>query len=257
MKDQSRTAIVTGAAQGIGAAIALALLETGVKTAFVDRMSESGCDDLLSRCSKSSTPFLYVQADIRSSRDREAIVDRVTGSWGRVDVLVNNAGIAPAERRDILECTESSYQQVMDTNLKGTFFLTQLVANSMIRSPDPGDHRCIITVTSSNARAAAIDRAEYSMSKAALSMTTKLWATRLAEHGIAVYEIRPGLILTDMTKPVRAKYDRLIESGFLLQKRWGQPQDVARAVRMLVAGELPYSTGQILYVDGGQFIEHF
>ena len=270
---ESQSAIVTGSARGIGAAIARALLEMGVRTALIDKESQDSCSGLLKECAQLSTPYLYVRADIGTDEGRRHIVDSVSSAWGNIDILVNNAGIPPQVRTDILYASENSYDQVLNVNLKGTFFLTQLVAQRMVTAStdlqenSSGAHdsttpkgyhgRSIIMISSSNARAAAIDRAEYSVSKAGMSMLTKLWAVRLSQHDIPVYEIRPGLILTDMTAPVRSKYDALIESGFLLQKRWGMPEDVARAVASIVRGDLAYSTGQVLYVDGGQFIEHF
>lgn len=269
----ARSAIVTGSARGIGAAIAQTLLRMGVKTALVDKGTQDSCSRLLEQCAQLGTPYLYIQADIATDEGRRRIVDSVGSAWGSVDILVNNAGIPPQVRTDLLYVSESSYDEVLNVNLKGTFFLTQLVAQKMVTAstgleeragcardtttPEGYHGRCIIMISSSNARAAAIDRAEYSVSKAGVSMLTKLWAVRLSQHDIPVYEIRPGLILTEMTAPVRSKYDALIESGFLLQKRWGMPEDVARAVASLVRGDLSYSTGQVLYVDGGQFVEHF
>jgi len=171
-----------------------------------------------------------------------------------VHVLVNNAGVAPEERRDILEATEASFERVMKINLQGPYFLTQAVARMMIDDPAPeggGPAQCIINIASSNAELASTNRGEYCISKAGVSMATRLWALRLAEFGIPVYEIRPGIIATPMTEPVKAHYDAFIAEGGVSQRRWGQPQDVGRAVAMLARGALAYSTGQVVRVDGG------
>ena len=166
---------------------------------------------------------------------------------------VNNAGVAPEVRADLLEATEESFERVMAINLKGPFFLTQKVAQAMAAAGSASG-RMVINIGSISAEVASINRGDYCMSKAAVAMATQLWAVRLAEFGINVYEIRPGVIHTDMTRGVSSRYDALIEGGLTLQPRWGEPEDVARAVRMLVQEELPYSTGQVLRVDGGMFV---
>jgi 3-oxoacyl-[acyl-carrier protein] reductase len=166
---------------------------------------------------------------------------------------VNNAGVAPKVRADVLEATEESFERVMRINLQGPYFLTQAVANWMVeqRREDEDFGGCIVNVSSISASVASPNRGEYCISKAGLSMATRLWAARLGEFGIPVYEVRPGVIKTDMTEPVQEKYDRLIDQGLLVQSRWGLPEDVGRAVAMLVRGDLPYATGQVLVVDGG------
>ena len=262
-----RTAIVTGAARGIGLAIAGTLLELGIKTALNDVCSPDEVKENLAQLSRFRTPYEFIQADISTVEGRESLLNRVIDSWDDVHILVNNAGAAPRERKDILWTSEASFEHVLGVNLKGTFFLTQLVARAMVervvRAVKPeiyaasSSERCVIMISSSNSRAAAVNRAEYCVSKAGVSMMTKLWAVRLAEYRIPVYEIQPGLILTDMTEPVRGKYDSLIESGFLLQRRWGRPEDVANAVRAIVRGDHSYSTGQVFLVDGGMFVEHY
>jgi 3-oxoacyl-[acyl-carrier protein] reductase len=179
--------------------------------------------------------------------------------FGRLDVLVNNAGMAPRARADILEATEESFEEVLKTNLQGPYFLTQAAANWMIaqKKADPAFRGSIINISSVSATVASVSRGEYCISKAALSMATHLWAVRLGEYDIPVYEVRPGLVKTDMTAAVRAKYDKLLAEGFALQRRWGLPEDVGKAVAALVRGELPYSTGQVIMVDGGLTLPRF
>ncbi len=186
-----------------------------------------------------------------TTRRAEAIRQAVKA--GKLNVLVNNAGIAPRERLDILETNEESFEEVISTNLKGTFFLTQLAANWMIgqKKSDRGFEACIINISSISATVASINRGEYCISKAGLSMTTQLFAARLGEFDIPVYEVRPGIISTDMTAGVQEKYDKLIENDLCVQKRWGYPDDVGKAVAAFALGNFPYSTGQVMMVDGG------
>ena len=177
--------------------------------------------------------------------------------FGRLNVLVNNAGVAPRVRADILEATEESYERVMRINLQGPYFLTQAVANWMVeqRRQDVGFEGCIVNIASVSSTVASPSRGEYCVSKAGVSMATKLWAVRLGEFNIPVYEIRPGIIKTDMTKPVTEKYDKLIGEGLLVQARWGLPEDIGKAVAMMVRGDIAYSTGQVVMVDGGQTLQ--
>ena len=195
------------------------------------------------------------RADIAESNDRKELIDFVKSKFGRLDLLVNNAGVAPEVRRDILESTEESFDRVLNINLKGPYFLTQLAARWMIEQAERRGLETykpkIVTISSISAYAASPDRAEYCIAKAAVSMLTPLYAARLAEHGITVYEIRPGIIATDMTQPVKAKYDRLISEGLTPIKRWGTPEDVARAVAAIFRDVLPFSTGEVINVDGG------
>jgi NAD(P)-dependent dehydrogenase (short-subunit alcohol dehydrogenase family) len=185
----------------------------------------------------------------------------VTERFARLDLLVNNAGVAPTERKDILEATPESFDRVLRINLRGPYFLTQAAARFMreARARDAArEHApagCIVFISSMSATVASINRGEYCISKAGLSMASLLWATRLAGDGISVFEVRPGIIRTDMTAAVKEKYDRLIDEGLMLQKRWGTPQDVGRAVAMLARGDLPYSTGQVILVDGGLTVQ--
>ena len=241
---------VTGAASGIGLAIAKSLAGAGYSVVIVD-IREDGqqiVDGL------QGEGHLYVKADISSASDRAGILDAIRETYGRFDLLVNNAGVAPRERKDVLEATEESYDRLMAINLKGPFFLTQILARYMIELVQQGrvERPKIINISSISAYTSSTSRGEYCISKAGVSMMTKLFADRLAEYGINVYEIRPGIIRTPMTEPVAAKYDKLIlEEGILPIKRWGDPEDVAAAVKAIVTGGFEYSTGQVFDVDGG------
>jgi len=194
-----------------------------------------------------------VQGDVASGADRARMVQEVKSYFGALHVLVNNAGIAPKERRDILEATEESFTHVVTTNLQGPYFLTQAVANWMIEqtSQKPNFSGCIVNVSSISATVASVNRGEYCVAKAGISMATQLFAARLGEYNIPVYEVRPGIIKTDMTAGVTEKYDKLISEGLTVQKRWGEAIDVGKAVAALASGSFPYSTGQVVMVDGG------
>jgi NAD(P)-dependent dehydrogenase (short-subunit alcohol dehydrogenase family) len=204
-----------------------------------------------------SEKIIYCQGNIADKKERTAILKKVLSELGHLNVLVNNAGIAPKERKDLLEMTEESYERVMKTNLQGPFFLTQEAARHMIEKKKEISEFdcCIINISSISATAASINRGEYCISKAGMSMMTMLYAVRLGEYDIPVYEIRPGIVETDMTSKVKAKYDKLIEEDLCIQKRWGKPEDVGKAVSALVSGNLPYSTGQVIMVDGGLSIQ--
>jgi 3-oxoacyl-[acyl-carrier protein] reductase len=291
-------ALITGASRGIGRGIALELARSGhdlvinyagnaeaaVRTAADCRAagSEAGHDIRAEPC----------QADISVAADRERLIGFTRSAFGRLDLLVNNAGVAPAVRADLLEATEASFDRLLAVNVKGPYFLTQLAARWMIEQFQPGPAgepeaptvavqsttavlpassaevrppscvlhpppspglRCpsIVTVTSISTYTASVNRGDYCVSKAALAMLTPLYAARLAEFGIRVYEIRPGIIATDMTGPVREKYDTLIREGLTPLRRWGQPEDIGRAVAAIAAGALPFSTGEVINVDGG------
>ena len=254
---QHRVALVTGGSRGIGFGIAEALAREGYALAVNGRRPAEQVDDALAPLRDLGADVLYVSADIASADDRAALVEAVRSRFGRLDVLVNNAGVAPRERRSILEATEESFERVLRINLQGPYFLTQAVANWMIaqREADPDRTPCIVNVTSISSTVASPSRGEYCVSKAGLTMASQLWAVCLAEYGIAVYEVRPGIIRTDMTSGVVEKYDRLIEEGLLLQPRWGRPDDVGKAVAMLARGDLPYSTGQVIHVEGGMTVD--
>ncbi len=245
MRDEQRVALITGGTRGIGLGIAVKLAEAGFTIAISGRRPAEEVQPVVAQL----TGSIYIQADVASTPDRQRLLETVESQLGRLDVLVNNAGIAPRVRADILEAGEESFDELIATNLRGPYFLTQSVASWMIRHPAAG--RSIINISSVSATVASVNRGDYCIAKAGIAMATKLWAVRLAEHGIAVYEVRPGIIETDMTAGVKGKYDALIENGILLQKRWGTPEDIGTAVSMLAGGQLPYATGAVLVLDGG------
>ncbi len=250
-----RVALVTGAGRGIGHGIACQLAKDGFAVAIMDVHDESAIEENLNKVREAGTPVIYVKGDITLADSRKAVVDRVLDEFGRIDVLVNNAGVAPRKRMDILETTEESFDFVLGVNLKGTFFMTQLVANVMIRlvqeNKIEGVRPIIVNISSNSAYTSSTSRGEYCISKAGVSMVTKLFADRLAEFGINVYEVRPGIIMTDMTAVVREKYDKLIAEGITPIKRWGYPEDIGNAVSVLCSGKLAFSTGEVINVDGG------
>lgn len=241
-----KTALVTGAAGGIGFATVKRLLEEGVAVVGMDILPQMP-----------QTPdgeFTYVSGDLSKAADRASAVETALDAYGRIDILVNVAGVAPRVRADLLEMTEESYDFVMNINTKGTLFLTQAVANRMIQND--GDCKgTIVNISSMSAYTSSANRGEYCISKAGVSMITTLFADRLAAYGIPVNEIRPGIIATGMTATVQEKYDRLIDGGLLPIKRWGRPEDIAAAVWTLCSGALPYVTGQSIDVDGGFHIQ--
>jgi len=249
--------LVTGGGRGIGAGIVEALAAAGHNVAFCGRGTPEGAQDFLNKL-KQDHPgkFAYFRCDVSRAADREAMLDAFESEFGPLDVLVNNAGVAPEVRADLLEMSEESFDRVLGINLRGPFFLTQAAAKRIIANQN-GKFHCIINTGSVSADYASINRGEYCLSKAGVAMATKLWSVRLAEHGICVYELRPGVIRSDMTSGVAAKYDKMIADGLTLQKRWGEPVDIGRAVAMLVAGSLAYSTGQVINIDGGLTIERF
>lgn len=249
-------AVITGGARGIGLGIAQELAADGLRLVLTGTRDEAAAREALKRMRDSGIEAIYVQGDVSSSADRQALVDQTLRHFGRIDVLVNNAGITSIGRKDILDADEAGFDRVFDINLKGPFFLTQLIAREMIRLREAGAlaTASIINISSVSAWAVSTNRGDYCMTKTAIGMATQLWAARLADFGISVYEIQPGVIRSDMTSGVTEKYDRLIEDGLTLQKRWGEPVDVGRAVRTLVRGDLPYATGQVLNIDGGMHI---
>ena len=254
MASSSRVALVTGGASGIGYGISEALAREGFDLAICGRRDEAQMREPLDALRAFGADVLYVSTDIAERSDREALVAAIREHFGRLDVLVNNAGVGPRDRNDLLEATEESYDWVMGINLKGPYFLTQAAANWMIeqKQADPEFRAAIVNIGSISATMASTNRGEYCISKAGLGMATQVWAVRLGEFGIPVYEVRPGIIHSDMTAGVTAKYDKLIaEDGILVQARWGEPEDVGKAVAMLARGDLPYSTGQVVMVDGG------
>jgi len=249
-----KTALVTGAGRGIGFAIAEQLATEGYNLVVMDIHEESVVADALKKLEAAGAEVLYGRADVTSAEARAQILADTKAKFGRLDVLVNNAGVAPRVRADLLEATEESYEWVMKINLQGPYFLTQAVANWMIeqKKADDSFSGCIINVSSMSAGVASTARGEYCISKAGMSMMTQLFAVRLGEFNIPVYEIRPGIIKTDMTAVVTEKYDNLIfNEGILLQSRWGLPEDIAKAAAMMARGDIAYSTGQIITIDGG------
>lgn len=249
----SPVALVTGASRGIGRGIALALAECGHDLVVNYARNQEAAEAVCNAARAMGRRAEACAASVAERRDRHALVDFALQTFGRIDLLVNNAGMAPRERRDLLEATEESFDEVVGTNLKGPYFLTQRVANEMIRLQREGilTTARIVFVTSISAYASSPNRGEYCVSKAGLSMAAALYAHRLAESGILVFEVRPGIIATDMTRPVKEKYDRLIADGLLPQRRWGMPEDVGRAVAAIARGDLDYSTGQVIEVGGG------
>lgn len=248
-----KVAFVTGGSRGIGYGIAEHLAKAGFDLAINGVRPETSVTEALDGLRAFGAEVIYCPGDIASREARTAMIAQIKGHFGRLNVLVNNAGVAPKERRDILEATEESFQYVLTTNLQGAYFLTQAAANWMIeQKKESADFiGSIINVSSISATVASVNRGEYCIAKAGLSMATQLFATRLGEFDIPVYEVRPGIIRTDMTAGVTGKYDKLIDDGLCVQKRWGFPDDVGRAVSALARGDFPYSTGQVIMVDGG------
>jgi NAD(P)-dependent dehydrogenase (short-subunit alcohol dehydrogenase family) len=248
-----KVALITGGSRGIGYSIARHLAGRDFDIAINGVRPESSVEDSIRTIKQSGVDVIYCRGDISLPEDRNEILDKVEKHYGRIDVLVNNAGIPPKERRDILSATEESFDRVISVNLKGTYFLTQAVANRMIslKKSDPDFKGCIINISSTSASVASVNRGEYCISKAGLSMITSLFAVRLGEFDIPVYEIRPGIISTDMTTGVKEKYDRMIKEGICLQKRWGVPDDIGKMAAALAEGSFPYSTGQVFVADGG------
>ena len=250
-------ALITGGSRGIGLGIAKSMLKAGYSLAINGVRPADQVKEVLAELNTDEGEVIYCQGDISISEDRSKIISEVKTHFGRLNVLINNAGVAPRERNDILDATEESYDWVLNTNLKGPYFLTQLVARWMIeqKNKKPKDAFSIINVSSVSATTASVNRGDYCISKAGMTMSTKLWAVRLGEYDIPVYEIQPGIIRTDMTASVVEKYDKLIKEGLTLQKRWGDPQDIGKTVAALATGTIPYATGQVINTDGGLTIQ--
>jgi NAD(P)-dependent dehydrogenase (short-subunit alcohol dehydrogenase family) len=246
-------ALITGASRGIGRAIALRLARDGYAAIVNYHANREAADAVVAEIQRGGGQAIAIGADIGVASDRARLIDQTLAQFGRLDLLVNNAGITSVGRKDLLEATEESWERVFATNLKGPFFLAQLTARQMIAAQAAGtiSRGTIINVSSISAYAVSTNRADYCMAKAAMQMMTWLFATRLAEHRINVYEVCPGVIASDMTAPVKEKYDKLIAEGLSPIRRWGQPEDVAAAVAMLASGQLPFSTGERINVDGG------
>ena len=254
-----RVAFITGGSRGIGFGIASELAKNNFDLAINGTRAEGEVAGALKELRACGVDVIYCPGDIASSNDRMEMLRQVKAHFGALHVLVNNAGVAPKERKDILDATEESFDYVMDINLKGMYFLTQKTANWMIeqKKMDSAFKGCIINISSVSATEASVNRGEYCISKAGISMVTKLFAVRLGEYDIPVFEVRPGIIQTDMTSGVREKYDKLIGEGLSIQKRWGETQDVGRAVASLAKGDFLFSTGQVIMVDGGLTIPRF
>ena len=253
-----RVALVTGASRGIGRSIAIELGRIGYDVLINYRSNAAEAERTLEEVKAVTTDearFETFAADVANDDDRQRLVTHTRERFGRLDLLVNNAGIAPDKRVDLLQTSAESFDRLLNVNLKGPFFLSQLVARWMIEQKHSGavpDYApAIVNISSVSAYAASPERAEYCVAKAGMAMMTNLFATRLADEGINVYEIRPGIIATDMTAVVKEKYDKLIEDGLTPIKRWGTPEDVGRAVAAIAAGSFPFSTGEVINVDGG------
>ena len=255
----NKVALITGSSRGIGLGIAKHLAANGFDLVINGIRPVKKVQDVLDKLQSGGTEVIYCPGDISNQNHRESIVNKVKDHFGHLNILVNNAGIAPRKRMDLLETTEESFDEVMHVNLHGTYFLTQSIAKWMItqKKKKPSLDASIINVTSISAQVASVNRGEYCISKAGLSMMTKLFAVRLGEHDIPVYEIQPGIIRTDMTKSVEEKYNKLIDDGLSLQKRWGTPDDVGRVVVAITTGQLAFSTGQTIIVDGGLTVPRF
>ncbi|WP_421800065.1 3-ketoacyl-ACP reductase [Haliscomenobacter sp.] len=246
-------ALVTGGSRGIGLGIVQQLAQQGFNIAINGVRPQEGVTEVLESIKALGVEVIYCQGNVALSADRTKILQEVKNHYGQLNILVNNAGIAPRERRDVLSTSETSFDEVLDTNLKSCYFLTQAAANWMIeqKAAQPDFSASIINISSISATVASVNRGEYCVSKAGISMVTQLFAARLGEYNIPVYEVRPGVIATDMTAGVKEKYDNLIGGGLCVQPRWGTPEDVGKAVGALAAGGFPYSTGQVFMVDGG------
>ena len=252
-----RTALITGGTRGIGFGIAQCLAKDGFDLAVCGLRDQSALADSMAALRKLGSDVIYVQADVSNRDARRKLLDATQQHFGRLHVLVNNAGVAPKVRADLLESSEESFEAVLKVNLEGPYFLTQAAAKWMIdqKTREPTWRGCIVNVSSISATIASVNRGDYCISKAGVAMATQLWASRLGEFDIPVYEVRPGIIKTDMTAAVTAKYDKLLTEGLAIQSRWGTPEDVGKVVAMLARGDLSYSTGQVVMVDGGMTLQ--
>jgi 3-oxoacyl-[acyl-carrier protein] reductase len=258
MKKTVPVVLITGASRGLGRGIAIDAAQRGFSAVINYARDAASAAETVSLCSSNrlakDQKFVPIQADIGDPTQRNKLVKKTLSEFGRIDAVVSNAGVAPKVRRDITEMTEESFEEVMRTNLQGPFFLIQRIAKYWLdEKPDPvlpGGFKVVI-VSSISAEAISLNRGEYCISKAALGMVNKLWSLRLAPHGVQVYELRPGIMATDMTAGVKEKYDKLLDDGLVPAKRWGTAEDVGRATGALLTGQFPFSTGEIIHVDGG------
>lgn len=246
-------AFITGGSRGIGFGCASRLAELGFNIAINGMRDEADVSEPIAVLKSLGAEVLYCQGDIGSSAARASMLERIKAHFGKLNVLVNNAGVAPKERKDLLEAGEDSFDYVIGTNVKGPYFLSQAAAKWMIeqKGAAPDEFFSIINIGSISATVASVNRGEYCVAKSGIAMMTALFAARLGEYDIPVYEIRPGVTKTDMTSGVSDKYDKLIEDGLCVTKRWGFPEDVGKAVGALATAQFPYSTGQVIMVDGG------
>ena len=254
----NKIALITGGTRGIGLGIAKQLGKNNYKLALCGTRPKNQLNQLIIDLKKENITAEYFQCNIGISKDRKKLVEDVIAHYGQINILINNAGIAPKVRADMLETSEESFDDLISVNLKGPFFLTQAVANEMIKltKKDTNYKGCIINVTSVSSSVASVNRPEYCISKSGSTMSTMLWASRLGEYGINVYELQPGIIKTDMTSDVTSKYDKLIEeTDLLVQKRWGLPDDIGKAALGLAEGYFPFSTGAVIPVDGGLMLK--
>jgi 3-oxoacyl-[acyl-carrier protein] reductase len=251
MRDRRPVAIVTGGTRGIGLGIASALARDGWDLALSGVRPRSDVEHVVADLGAHGGRVEYVASDIAITADRAHFLAEIIHKLGVPLALVNNAGRAPRVRADLLEASEASFEELLRTNLQGPYFLTQAVAREMIKASAAGGPRAIVFITSVSAEMASPNRGEYCVSKAGLAMAAKLFSVYLAPHGIPVYEVRPGIITTDMTAGVKEKYDQRIADGLIPEGRWGTPEDVGRAVAALLRGDLPHATGSVIHVDGG------
>lgn len=248
-----KVALITGGTRGIGYGIAECLARDGFDLAINGIRNASNVEEVVEKLKLIGVDVIYCQGNVGNSSERLDIINQVKDRFGQLNVLVNNAGIAPKERKDILESDESSFEEVLKINLQGPYFLSQSVANWMIDQKLKEDkfQACIINISSMSSKVASISRGEYCISKAGMSMMTQLFAVRLGEYDIPVFEVQPGVIETDMTSSVHDKYNKLINEGLCVQKRWGKPNDIGKVVSSLSDGSFSFSTGQVIMVDGG------
>jgi NAD(P)-dependent dehydrogenase (short-subunit alcohol dehydrogenase family) len=253
----AKVALITGGTRGIGLGIARELAASGFDLAINGQRAPSEVEPVIDELRRTGVDAIYCQANIAELAQHAPMLEQIRQHFGRLDVLVNNAGVAPAVRADILDATPESFDRLIAINLRGPYFLTQAAAKWMVqqRRDNPAFRGRIVNISSVSAAVASVNRGDYCISKAGIAMASQLWAARLAEFGIDVYEIRPGIIATDMTAGVKQKYDDLIAAGLTLEKRWGTPADVGKCVAALARGDLPYATGQVLHIDGGMTVK--
>jgi NAD(P)-dependent dehydrogenase (short-subunit alcohol dehydrogenase family) len=257
MGGSAKIALVTGGRRGIGRAIAVALADSGFDIAILDVAQDEDARAIVAEVEAKNRRALFIAGDVSAITSHAAIADQVRSQLGPLTCLVNNAGVSVLNRGDLLDVTPESYDRCLNINLRGSFFLTQAIAKRMLADAAPSWHRSIVNITSISAEVVSINRGEYCISKAGASMMTKLFAVRLAESGIGVYEVRPGIIRTDMTKVSEARLDQLIKDGISPIRRWGEGADVAQTVTTAAEGRLPFAVGQTLVVDGGLTVKAF